>query len=834
VIGSSLLSESRSYKFLTCGLKAFVLTVLLLGVSKVLAQEIPSPQAVLKFHPTTERTIADWKQITDYFSKLDDASERVLVKRIGETTLGRQMIAVFISDAENIRQLEKYRQISAKLANPKLPLTTPTQGIEKPHSLASYRGDGELSVQELDVVADLIEQGKVIVAISCSIHSTEIVASQMSMNLAYSLAAAKDTETLEILRNVILILIPSANPDGIDIVAEWYRKTLNTKSEGTNPPELYHFYAGHDNNRDWFMMNLKETRNITKLFWQEWFPQIVYDIHQMGQNGARFIIPPFYDPPNPRIPPSIIREVGLIGYKIAADLQAANFAGVATNAVFDMWWHGGFRSAPYYHNSIGILSEAASANLMSPVQINLEQLERTRPARGLNSPLEFAINHPNPWRGGVWRPEDIAEMQMISSRAVLEMASKFRKKYLRLFYSLNKANLFRNSDEPVAFVVTAGQPNAEAVSRFLEILMWQGIEVYEMTEEGHFAIDKDKRNDFYDFPLGSFLIFVNQPQKNNILSLLEKQVYPNRVNQNGEAEPPYDVAGWTLPLQMGIECQPIWEIRDIESFRKTLRKIETINQARKTLNLSPNKEPFAKIANPLKTKPQIGIYKSFVPSMDEGWTRFVLDTFQIPFSSVFNKDFQSGNLNFDVLIFPSDSEEVILRGLSGERYPSEFAGGISEKGLENLKKFVENGGKIICFDASCELIIKTFDLPIKNVLKGLKRSEFYNPGSIVEIRLDKTSRLTDKLPERLPAYFINSSAYEITDTRSIKPIAFYAEKNALLSGWMLGEKFLNGKVALAEASYGRGKIVLFAFRPQHRGQTFATFPLIFNALELEK
>lgn len=808
MIGFSLLPKNRSYKLLNYNIKIFGL-IILLFCSKLFAKEIPSPQAFLGFNPTTERTIADWEQISNYFFKLDETSKRILVKRIGETTLGRQMFVVFISDAENIKQLEKYRKINAKLANPNL-------------------------IEKTETASSLIEQGKVVVAISCSIHSTEIVASQMSMNLAYSLATAKDPETLEILRNVILLLIPSANPDGIDIVANWYRKTLNTKSEGTNPPELYHFYAGHDNNRDWFMMNLKETRHITKLFWQEWFPQIVYDIHQMGKESARFIVPPFYDPPNPRIPPSILREVGLIGYKIAADLQAANFAGVATDAIFDTWWHGGFRTAPYYHNSIGILSEAASANLMSPVEITFEQLKKARPARGLNSLLEATTNHPNPWRGGIWRPQDIAEMQMIASRAVLEMASKFRKKYLQLFYNLNKSNLTRNSDDPLAYVITAGQPTTETISRFLEILMWQGIEVFEMTEEGYFATEKDKRDEFHEFPMRSFLILVNQPQKNNILSLLERQVYPNRINQNGEAEAPYDVAGWTLPLQMGIECQPIWEIKDFDKFRKTLKKIETINQARESLNLPPNKESFAKMPNPLKTKPRVGIYKSFVTSADEGWTRFVFDTFQIEFSSVFNEDIRNGNLNLDVLIFPSENEEAILKGLNSERYPKEFAGGIGETGLENLKRFVENGGKLICFDTSCELMIKTFDLPIKNTLKNLKRSEFYNPGSIVEIKLDKSSRITEKVPERVPAYFINSSAYEILNDEKVKPVAIYAEKNSLLSGWMLGENFINGKVALAEAFYGKGKIILFAFRPQHRGQTFATFPLLFNALELEK
>ena len=716
------------------------------------------------------------------------------------------MIVAFISSADNIKNLEKIRQINAKLANPNL-------------------------MKDTSELENLIKNGKTIVAISCSIHSTEIVASQMSMNLAFELATAKDENTKEILENTILLLIPSSNPDGIDIVADWYRRTLGTKSEGTSPPELYHHYAGHDNNRDWFMLNLRETQAITKLFWQEWFPQIVYDVHQMGQTGARFIIPPFFDPPNPRIAPSILREVGLVGYKMAADLQSANIAGIATNTTFDTWWHGGFRSAPYYHNSIGILSEAASADLMSPVTITKEQLQKNRPSRGLNSVVETATNFPEVWQGGVWRPRDIAEIEMIASRALLESAAKSRRRYLLNFLKLGRDNLKRKQDEPQAFVVSAGQPNAETIARFLEILMWQGIEVFEMKQELYLAQNPNKRDDFQEVPLGSFLIFVNQAQKNNILSLFERQIYPNRLNASGEAEVPYDVAGWTLPLQMGVEADAIWNIRDLEKSEKTLKRVENINQARQVLNLSPNKTPFDKMPNPLKTQPKIGLYKGFTASMDEGWTRLVLDNFQISYQSISNADFRSNNLNFDTIILPSDSENTIVNGLSSSRYADEFAGGIGEIGIENLKKFVESGGKLICFDASCELVIKRFNLPMKNVLKDLKRNEFYNPGSIVNLEVNKKNPLAKNLKDETAAYFINSSAFEIADKTRVKTVAQYAAKDSLLSGWTLGEKFMNSKTALAETDYGKGKIILFAFRPQHRGQTFATFQFIFNSLE---
>ncbi len=780
------------------------MTVCILAVNAQ-TQTIPSPQSIIGFHPTDDKTIADWSQITNYFQKLDAASDKVKVREIGKTTLGKPLIVAFISSADNIKNLEKYRQINQKLANPNL-------------------------LKDLTESKALIKQGKTIVSISCSIHSTEIVASQMSMNLAYQLATANDDDTKQILENTILLLIPSSNPDGIDIVADWYRKTLGTQYEGASPPELYHYYAGHDDNRDWFMMNLKETQAITKLFWQEWFPEIVYDVHQQGQTASRFITPPFFDPANPRVAPSILREVGLIGYKMAADLQSANIAGVATNSTYDTWWHGGFRSAPYYHNSIGILTEAASTDLMSPITVTKEQLQKNRPARGLPNLLEPATNFPDIWEGGEWHPKDIARIEMISSVGLLEMAAKFRERYLQNFYNLSIKNFISQPREPQAFVVSAGQPNAETVSRFLEILMWQGIEVYEMKNELLLATDEQKSGDFHEMPLGSFLVFVNQAQKNNVLSLFEKQVYPERLNAKGEAEVPYDVAGWTLPLQMGVDYEPVWKIKD-GAFQKAVKRVENINQVRNILNLTPSKEPFAKLPNPLKTNPKIGLYKGFTGSMDEGWTRFVFDNYQIPFSSVSDKDVRSGILNYDAIILPADNENAIVKGLSAERYPAEFTGGIGDQGIENLKKYVENGGKLICFDDSCAMVIKQFNLPLKNALNGLKRSEFYDPGSVVKIEVDTRNPLAKGLKAETPAYFTNSSAFEITDESKVKTIAKYAAKDSLLSGWTLGEKYMNGKTALAEADYGKGKIILFAFRPQHRGQSWGTFPFIFNALE---
>ena len=786
----------------------------------------PSPKSVLGFAPGDDRTIADWGQITDYFARLDKASDRVLIQRIGESTLKRPMIVAFISARENLLALNKYKELQHKLSDPRAVATE----------------------SERD---RLVHDGKVVVTISCSIHSTEIVASQMSMQLAYDLATAEDAETREILQNTILLLIPSSNPDGVDIVANWYRKTLGTPFEGKEPPEIYHHYAGHDDNRDWYMLNLKESKAITRLLWNEWFPEIVYDVHQQGSNGSRFFVPPFYDPPNPRIAPLLLRQVGLIGHKMAADVTAAGFHGVLTNALYDTWWHGGFRTAPYFHNSIGILTEAANARLMTPSDVTREQLARSS-TRGMRSALEATTNFPDPWSGGEWRPRDIMQMEMIAARSLLSLAANYRSSYLRNFYELNRKAINQSFDpgEPMAYIIPAGQGRDEAIAKLVGTLIDQGVEVYRLDRELHASFGPQilqrtnsateklgiyrkivaQTTGMPEVPAGSYIIFLSQPQRANVQTLFEPQIYPNRLNELGEAERPYDVTGWTLPMQMGIDAPTVVAIQESTSERR-LTFIHDENEVRREFGLALRQGEVSPVANPIREPAKIAIYKGWTGNIDEGWTRFVFDTFKVPFKSLLDGEVKQGNLSsaYDVIILPSQREKDIVEGNAPSTYPPEFTGGITTAGVGNLKKFVEDGGMLICFDASCELPIKQFGLPLRNVLEGLKSSDFYCPGSILSLDINNSQPIARGLPRSVDAYFVNSSAFETTDP-SVRIIARYAKENVLRSGWLLGENHIKGRIALAEVNLGKGRVVLFGFRPQHRAQTWGTFPLIWNSI----
>ncbi|MGZ4779745.1 MAG: M14 family metallopeptidase, partial [Thermoanaerobaculia bacterium] len=334
----------------------------------------PSPSQFLGFQVGADRTLADYKQIAAYLRALDAASPRVEIETLGKTTLGNDMLMVVISSEENMRNLPRIKEISRQLADP--------------------RG---LSDQQIDA---LVREGKTVVLVTCNIHSTEIGSSQMALEWAYALATANDEETKRRLDNVVLLLVPSLNPDGQIMVTDWYRKYVGTRYEGGSMPELYHHYVGHDNNRDWFMLTQIETKNMNRAIYHEWYPQVFVDEHQMGSEGPRMFIPPFADPVDPDVNPLIWREVNIIGSNMAFRLEQQNKSGLIYGYQFDAYWLGGTRNTGWWKNITGLLLEIASARVATPIKVDATELRGG--TKGLVD-YKATINHPNPWKGGVWR-----------------------------------------------------------------------------------------------------------------------------------------------------------------------------------------------------------------------------------------------------------------------------------------------------------------------------------------------------------------------------------------------------------------------------------------------
>jgi hypothetical protein len=336
----------------------------------------------------------------------------------------------------------------------------------------------------------------------------------------------------------------------------------------------------------------------------------------------------------------------------------------------------------------------------------------------------------------------------------------------------------------------------------------------------------------HEVPAGSYLVFVAQPQRSNVLTLFEPQIYPNRLSAMGEAERPYDVTGWTMPLQMGVEAPAVVAIQEGVSERR-LTLIHNEDEVRRdlALELAPQGNSGSPVKSPLKSPVRVGIYKGWMANMDEGWTRFVFDTFNVPYKSVSDAEMKEGALSsaYDAIILPSERTRDILEGNAPGSYPAEFTGGISAGGANNLKRFVEQGSTLICFDASCDFAIKQLGLPLRNVLENVRSSDFYCPGSILSLDVVNSEPMARGIGRTVDAYFVNSSAFEATGP-GVKVIARYGKENLLRSGWLLGEEKIRGQIALAEAQVGKGRVILFGFRPQHRGQTWATLPFIWNSI----
>jgi len=821
--------------------------------------EVPSAEAHLGYRPGADYHLAKWGEVVEYFQKVDQASDRVSVRTLGTSTEGRPYVVAAVSSPDTIKDLARHQRDQRRLSLP-------------------HQGEGPLS-------QDAIRASKPVVVITCSIHSTETASTLMAMELLYELASKNDEATRAILDSTILLLVPSANPDGVEKVAQWYERSKGQPWEGGGLPELYHKYAGHDTNRDWFMLNLKETQLLTRLLYKEWYPTILYDVHQMGSTTARLFVPPFFDPVNPNIDPRISQSIFTIGAHMAVDLASAGKKGVLTNAIYDNWWNGGNRTTPQRHNIVAVLTEAASVRMATPIHLKKSAL--TGGARGFRD-HSLSVNFVDPWQGGWWRLRDIVDYELICARSILTLASKYRQMFQTNLQRMAQDSIQKGANEPpYAWVVPRQQRDPGTAREMVRILHDTGIEVRRAS--------KSFQSDGHEFAPGDWVLSAAQPYRNHLKDMMEKQVYPSRFTVAGVPEHPYDVAGWTLPLQMGVESHAIMNRLSVET--ELLETIEPIQGERtgesdsnplalsNTLNddfivvnrlldegipLKVNRKSgmvtfpagekvdrvlervLPKVASRVVGEEEnaasneasvalergiVGLYQPWLPSMDEGWTRLVLERFQVPYQTLHNAEIRAENLKERVstLILPSMDRKALTNGIAANKSAPEFTGGLGVEGAKAIREFVEAGGTLVCLESSCSYAIAELDLPVKNVLAGLKSSQFYAPGSIVRVVRREESSLTRGVPNELSAYFDRSLAFDLKNSPNsrAKACLTYATKDVLESGWLLGAEKIQGKAAMVEVGKGQGRVVLFGFPPQHRGQPHGTFRLLLNSLYQE-
>jgi hypothetical protein len=837
--------------------KSLSLALLLILLSRLaLAAQVQSPQDYLGFRVGEDYKLADWQQITGYFAALGKTSDRVHVDVIGQTTLKKPFLRVTITSPENYSKIARYEDITHRLADP--------------------RG---LSPEEAE---RLIGEGKSVIAITCSVHATEVAAAQMSMELAYNIATKNTPEVNNILDNVIVVLVPSLNPDGLDIVVNWYKRNVKTPYEAAPVPELYHHYAGHDNNRDWYMFTQAETRNTIDGVYRKWHPQVLYDVHQMGNTGARLFVPPFMDPYDPNIDPILIQSTSFIGQAMMNRLIGDGKTGITTNAVYDAW--GPARQYQYYHGAVRILTEAASVQYASPIKQAFSDL---RPGLGYD-PRAVSWKFPALWHGGEWHLRNIVDYELVAAMGALENMALYRERWLRNFYTVQQRAVSW-SGAPYAFVIPPDQRDPVTAVEMLNVLQFGEVEVERA--QAPFTADG------VQYPKGSHVIRMAQPFGAFAKTMLEPQVYPDlREYPGGPPQRPYDVTAQTLPMQMSVKVITVGR-----PFEANLTKSDTIqaspgivesgaakayilehesNASMKALNrLMREKAEVYWAAKPIAVKnrfypagtmivratqgieaklqaiardtsvnfiasndrlnvqayklipPRIAMYKSYVASMDEGWTRFILENYDFPFTNIADKDIRAGSLRskYDVIVIPGElSETQIIEGHRAGTVPPEFAGGIGETGVQGLREFVSEGGTLVTMDKATEFAAKQFALPVRNTLEGVKPQDFYVPGSLLKVVLDTDNPIAYGMPRETAAFSQQNAAFEVTG--NAKAVGIYPLTNPLMSGWILGEEKLHGKAAIADVPVGRGRIILLSIRPQFRAQVRGTYKLLFNSL----
>jgi Zinc carboxypeptidase len=760
-----------------------VVTVLLGLSSSGVAQQVPTPESVLGFVPGTDRKLVEWPVLVRYYQQLAAASPKVEYRELGKTTLGAPFVALVISSEANMVRLDQIRAANAKLADPR--------------TLASSA--------ERD---SIIRNGKTIVLITSSIHSTEVGGHLSPTIIAYRLATENTPAIREILNNTVLLLVPSLNPDGVTIVSKWYNQSLGTPAEGAGPPELYHWYVGHDNNRDWYAFTQVETQLTVDSLHNVWHPQIVHDIHQQGTNGSRLFLPPFLDPVEPNVDPLLVQGFNTLGTFMAWELTGQGKQGIVTYGIYDGWTPA--RAYQHHHAGVRVLSETASARLATPIDVPFDQLT---PGRGFDARVS-SVNFADPWPGGHWTLANIVDYQSSGALALLEHAARNHTTWLSNFYTISQRAVDGWDAWPRAFVIPADQENQIGLRTMLGILHRGQVEI-KRAEQAFTAAGTS-------FPSGSYVIELQQPYASFAKALLERQDYPDlRLYPGGPPRPPYDVTAHTLPLLMGVD---VFTVTDDLNARLSA-PIDPPQPVFDYAGLSdPNADP---------ARARIGLYKSYTASMDEGWTRWIFDTWHVPYATLVDSVIRAGNLNehFDAIVIPDMSQRQIVQGLPAS-YPRPYAGGLGTAGVQSLRRFVENGGTLVTFNDASLFAIETFQFPIRDAVGDMDSREFYAPGTLFALELDGSNPLTRGMPSSTAAWFQQSPAFDVTPRTDLRVVARYpSDPDAvLLSGWVLHPERVAGKAALVEADYGRGKVVMFGFRPQYRGQSIATYPLVFNAL----
>jgi hypothetical protein len=848
--------------------------VIAVGAAIHAQNAITTPTAHFGFELAADGKFAMWDEEVAYYEKLARESDRIDLQVLGKSTLGRPFLLLTMSSPQNLAKVERYKEISRQMADP--------------------RG---LTPQQIDALSS---EGRAVVLVTLGQHSTEVASSQMGPRLVYRMATSNDEQVRTILDNTIFLLIPSFNPDGHDIVGQWVRKSSGTPYQGAGPPELYGAYIGHDNNRDGYMLSQVESQHWAKVVYQDWFPQVYKDTHQQGSFGARITIPPKYDPINPHVDPLVWRTSQLLGGAMGTRLEAEGVSGVESQVHYDAWFMASFHGVANLSNMTSFHTESASAQLVWPLYIHPQQIGPGSRGRPEN---KAQMTFPHPWPGGWWRMSDIARQQEIETLALVETMGRYRQSFLKNRALIATRQVERGATEaPYAHVIPMNQHDPGTAAKFAATLMMNGVEVHRATERFSTGTRSVEAGDLIvrlDQPSRALIKTMIEP-------MVYPDNEWTRA-RDGSPLPPYDMASFTLGDHMGVESfgldekitakleklkaapkptgritgtgsagwllTPAWN----DSFRAVNRVLKnggavyrlptppqpwapgtfwipatasTTSAAVQALATEfglPFVAMAAAPAGPMsQLKPlRVALYRRYAGgNMDEGWTRFLFDQWEFPYTRVDADEIKKGGLGakYDAVLIADDSVRAIVGGPGGEAAATPFAAGslppeytkaLGNAGVDALKEFVLGGGSLVLMDHASALAIERFGVPVRNPIANLSDKEFFVPGSSLRVHVDPSQPLAYGMPRETTVLFFESVAFDINNSAAndkISVVARYHDRDLLRGGWLDGEKYLVQMPALLDVSYGKGRIAMIGFRTQNRAQAHGTFKVLFNAL----
>ena len=839
--------------------RRFLVTGIFLAVGTSVAYaKITTPKQFFGFDVCDDYQLANYQQLSAYWQKLASESNRVKLVSIGKTEEGRDQWMLLISDPNNIRNAEKIRQTAERISKAK-------------------------DFKDFNEFQSVAKSAKSVVWIDGGLHANETLGAQQLIETAYQLVSRNDEENKRILKDTMILLV-HANPDGMDLVSNWYMRKKNPSERSlANIPELYEKYAGHDNNRDFFQMNLAETRNMNKILYRTWFPQIMYNHHQSAPSGTIMFCPPFRNPFNYHVDPLVNNATDLVGTHIIHRLTGQNLGGVVSRdaASFNAWWNGGLRTTTYFHNMVGILTETWGSP--NPTMVPFVP-ERQIPSTDLPKPVDVRL----------WHLKDSLRYEVEANYAILDYASRYRERVLLSVYQaatnsiergskdnwtrypsrikeLGEASLKNDSLKDARYYTVDLSANTDQHSArtFLNLLINSGIDVYNSGSK--------------------YIIPCNQAYRPHILDMFEAQDYPNDFQYpGGPPKPPYDSAGYTPAYTMGVKFERHFDTANLSGANGPIAPIQqpiaelkartklfwNDNETYKQLNLAVKNGMKAQLVRdgvviyPASQTPseatqwyspkRVALLDRFGGNMPSGWMRWLFDNWNFDYTVIFPPQIDKGSLkaNFDVIVIPDSlvSRTLGRQGSGGansgssnenpidtdptvpEKYKGRF-GAVNEQTISSLRKFVEEGGRVVAIGSSSWGIAGQFKLPISNYMidpstqKAYSNTQFYVPASVLRVKIE-SDPMTLGVSEYLDTIFDDSPVFSInqTDAEKIKVLARFDSDKPLKSGWAWGQEKLKGGVAMASVKLGKGDVVLYGPEVNFRGQNHASFKLIFNAI----